>query len=210
MIVSADQTVREFAEQLASGSPTPGGGSAAAMAGGLAAALIAMVARRTLSKKRFADRAERMTKIADEASGYQVELLRLVDEDAEAYESVVAAHRLPKETPEQSARRDQEIQIAFGRAIDTPFRLSQRAVRLLELARDVIQNGNPAAAPDGGVAAFLASAALAGGMLNIRANLAEIADEEARLGIAKQAQALQTAAATLLEEIEATLGEAMR
>lgn len=210
MPVSADQTVREFAERLASGSPTPGGGSAAAMAGGLAASLIAMVARGTLSKKRFADRTERMAKIADEAGGYQAELLGLVDEDAEAYESVVAAHRLSRETPEQIARRDQEIQVAFGRAIDAPFRVSQRAVRLLELAREVIKDGNPASAPDGGVAAFLASAALAGGMLNIRANLAEVTDEEVRLGIAKQAQALQTAAATLLEEIEATLGETMR
>jgi formiminotetrahydrofolate cyclodeaminase len=209
MPVSAEQTVRDFAERLASAAPAPGGGSAAAMAGGLAAALVAMVARGTLGKKRFADRAEQMARIADEASGYQAELLRLVDEDAEAYEAVVMARRLPRGTPEEAERRAREAQLAVGRAIDTPFRLSQRAVRLLELAREVIREGNPASAPDGGVAAFLASAALAGGMLTIRANLAQVTDEEAGLGIAKQAQALQAAGGALLEEIEAALDQAM-
>jgi len=159
-----------FGDALASGAATPGGGSAAALAGSLAGGLVAMVARLT----------DGMAEIADEADGLRLDLLALVDEDAHAFDEVMAAFTLPKETEEQKATRSQAIQEGYRSATETPLRVCSSALRVLELAEQVAVRGNPNAVSDAGVAALLAETAVAGAALNARINLGSIKNEEYR------------------------------
>lgn len=168
-----------FGEALASSAATPGGGCASALSGSLAAGLVAMVAR-TTTGERFAEVAPRMEEAASEADGLRVELLGLVDEDAAAFETVMAAFRLPKETDAEKAARSAAIQEAYKAAAEPPLRVCRDALRVLELAAHVAADGNPNAASDAGVAALLAAAALEGAALNVETNLGSIKDEAYR------------------------------
>jgi methenyltetrahydrofolate cyclohydrolase len=191
-------SLTQFAEGLASKDPTPGGGCASAVAGALAAGLAAMVARTTAGSKKFADRAERMTGIAMEADHLRAEFLALVDEDARAFDQVMAAFRMPKETPEQQAARSQAIQEAYKAAAGPPMKVCTLSLRVLELCLQVAGDGNPSAASDAGVGALLAATALEGGALNVHINLGSIKDtafrseQEERVRVARsQGQALR-------------------
>jgi formiminotetrahydrofolate cyclodeaminase len=175
-----EMSLEKFSEVLASKEPTPGGGCASALAGALAAGLAAMVARTTAASKKFADRAEQMNAIAAEADRLRVEFLTLVDEDARAFDQVMAAFRLPKETPEQQVPRSQAIQQAYKAAVEPPMKVCTRSVRVLELALQVAEHGNPSAASDAGVGALLAATALEGAALNVQINLGTIKDEAFR------------------------------
>ncbi len=193
-----EMSLAKFCEVLASGQPTPGGGCASALSGAVAASLAAMVARTTAGSKKFADRAEQMNEIATEADRLRGEFLELVDEDARAFDQVMAAFRAPKETPEQQAARSQAIQQAYKAAVEPPMRVCARSFRVLELALQVAEQGNPSAASDAGVGALLAATALEGGALNVQINLGSIkdeafrADQEERVRVARsQGQALR-------------------
>jgi formiminotetrahydrofolate cyclodeaminase len=139
-----------------------------------------MVARTTAGSKKFADRVEQMNAIAEEADRIRGEFLVLVDEDARAFDQVMAAFRLPKETPEQQSVRSQAIQQAYKAAVDPPMKVCTRSVRVLELALQVAEHGNPSAASDAGVGALLAVTALEGGALNVQTNLGSIQDDAFR------------------------------
>jgi len=200
-----EMSLTKFSEVLASGAPTPGGGCASALSGALAASLAAMVARTTAASKKFADRAEQMNQLATEADRLRGELLVLVDEDARAFDQVMAAFRLPKETPEQQAARSRAIQQAYKAAVEPPMQVCTRSLRVLELALHVAEQGNPGAASDAGVGALLAVTALEGGALNVQINLGSIKDEafrttqEDRVRAAQaQGQALRDKALTMV------------
>jgi len=173
-------SLAKFCEVLASGQPTPGGGCASALAGSLAASLAAMVARTTAGSKKFADRAEQMNEIVTEADRLRGEFLALVDEDARAFDQVMAAFRAPKETLEQQAARSQAIQQAYKAAVEPPMKVCTRSFRVLELALQVAEQGNPSAASDAGVGTLLAATALEGGALNVQINLGAIKDDAFR------------------------------
>ncbi len=175
-----EMSLAGFSELLASKEPTPGGGCASALAGALAAALAAMVARTTAGSKKFTDRAERMDRIAAEADRLRLDLLALVDEDARAFDQVMAAFRMPKETPEQQRARSEAIQQAYKAAAGPPMQVCAQSLRVLELAVQVAEEGNPSAASDAGVGALLAAAALEGGALNVQINLGSVRDEAFR------------------------------
>ncbi len=166
-----------FADALASDAPTPGGGSASALAGALAASLVAMVARTTATSKAFADRADEMNEITGEADRLRDELLGLVDEDARAFDQVMSAFRLPKESPEQQAARSDEIQKGYRAAVQPPMLVCRGSLRVLELALQIAERGKPNAVSDAGVAALLAGTSLEGAALNVQINLASIKDE---------------------------------
>jgi methenyltetrahydrofolate cyclohydrolase len=180
-----------FGDVLASSAPTPGGGCASALSGALAASLAAMVARATAASAKFADRADEMNHAAAEADGLRSELLNLVDADAEAFEQVMAAFRLPKETPPEQAARSEAIQAGYRAAVEPPLRVCTHSVRVLELAVQVAERGNPNAVSDAGVAALLAAAALAGGTLNVEINLDSIKDEAFKAACAERVRAAQ-------------------
>jgi glutamate formiminotransferase/formiminotetrahydrofolate cyclodeaminase len=200
-----EMSLTNFSEVLASGAPTPGGGSASALSGALATGLAAMVARTTAASKKFADRAGQMNQVATEADRLRDEFLALVDEDARAFDQVMAAFRMPKETPEQQAARSQAIQQAYRAAVEPPMRVCTRSLRVLELALQVAEQGNPSAASDAGVAALLAATALEGGALNVQINLGSIKDDGFRNTQAERIRAAQAQGQALRDKVLATV-----
>jgi len=195
-----EMTLAKFADVLASGAPTPGGGCASALAGALAAGLVAMVARATAGNKKFADRAEWMNGIAAEADALRSDLLALVDEDARAFDQVMAALRMPKEISEQRTARSQAIQEAYNAAVQPPMKVCARSLRVLELALEVAERGNPSAASDAGVGVLLAAAAFDGGALNVQINLGSLKDVVFRATQEEQVRALQVQEQMLCEK----------
>jgi len=159
-------------DELASGSPTPGGGSAAALAGTLAAALVAMVARLTIGRKAYAGVEAQASGILAEAEQLRAELRQLVDEDALAYEGVSRAYKIPKNDP----GRVQAIDEALLAAARPPAEVVKRGRRLLALAQTIEQIGNKNAVSDARVAAMLAKTAIDGATENVNANLSGMTD----------------------------------
>jgi glutamate formiminotransferase/formiminotetrahydrofolate cyclodeaminase len=164
-------TLGDFLDRLASDEPTPGGGSAAALAGSLAASLLAMVAGISLrSKKRAADH-PRFREMADEARGLRAELDLAVEEDARAFEDLLRARRLPQGSDDESASRAEALRRATLGAALVPIKVARAALRLLELLLELAERGNPNAISDVGVAVRAAVAALEGAGYNVRINL---------------------------------------
>jgi len=170
---SAGPSLDGWIGELAGGAPTPGGGSAAALAGTLAAALVAMVARLTVGKKAYAAVETQAKNILAEADQLRGELRRLVDEDAAAYEGVSRAYKIPKDT----AGRAQAIDEALLAAARPPAEVVKRGRRLLALAQTIEQIGNKNAVSDARVAGMLARTAIDGATENVNANLAGMSDQ---------------------------------
>ncbi len=167
--------MKRFLEKLSSATPTPGGGSASALAGALSASLVMMVAGLTSNKDK--SKRKRMEGIRKKAVTIQKRLFRAIDEDSKSYESVLKAFRLPKNSEKERLRRIKAIQRAYRGATLPPQRVVQESLDLLEYSRRLISEGNPNAISDVGVAAFFADAACAGGLLNIGINLAGVAEK---------------------------------
>jgi len=163
-------------DDLASDAPTPGGGTAAALAGAIGASLAEMVAALTLSKEKFAPVHDVMRSIAERALLARAEFLDLAREDSEAYDAVVAARRLPKETDAQKTARGQAIEDANRRATEVPMRTAREAAALLAALPDLVEKGNPSALSDAGGAALLLEAATEGALLNVGINLPGMSD----------------------------------
>jgi glutamate formiminotransferase/formiminotetrahydrofolate cyclodeaminase len=161
-------------DELAGGAPTPGGGSAAALAGALGAALVAMVARLTIGKKTYAAVERRAREILAEAESLRAELRRLVDEDAAAYGGVSAAYKIPKE----DQNRGRAIDDALIAACRTPAEVARRAARVLELAIEIERIGNRNASSDARVGGLLAQTAIKGAVENIKVNVESISDKK--------------------------------
>lgn len=180
-------TLDAWLDELAGASPVPGGGSAAALAGVLAGALVAMVARLTIGRKAYAAADARAREILAEAETLRGELRRLVDEDAAAYAAVSAAYKVPKEDP----RRAQAIDAALLGAARTPLDVARRAARLVELAREIGAIGNRNARSDAKVGELLARAALAGAVENVRVNVTGMSEPATGRELLTAAEALQ-------------------
>lgn len=171
-----DLTVAEFTDILASEQPLPGGGSAAALTGALGAALAAMVARLTTGRARYAGHDAEMRKIRDAADGLRARLLAMVDADPRAYQEVMIAYQMPRETESQRAYRIQAIQAALRGAAEAPLEAAGLCLEVLELTAAVAAHGNRNAAGDTAVGALLAHAGLRGAAHNVRLNLALMHD----------------------------------
>jgi glutamate formiminotransferase/formiminotetrahydrofolate cyclodeaminase len=165
-------TLNAWLDELAAASPVPGGGSAAALAGVLAGALVAMGARLTIGRKAYAAAEPRAREILAEAETLRGELRRLVDDDAAAYTRVSDAYKIPKDNPS----RGRAIDAALLGASQTPLEAARRAERLIRLAREIATIGNKNARSDALVAEGLARAALAGALENVRINVASLSD----------------------------------
>jgi formiminotetrahydrofolate cyclodeaminase len=182
----ADLTVSAFTDALASADPTPGGGTASAVAGAMGAALLMMVAG--LQKTRGNNDEERATLSEARASLTSVRdrLLTLADTDTEAYNSVIAAFRLPKATDAEKAARKQAIQNGTRAATEAPLEIMRTTVEAATLARPVAQFGNANAASDVRVALELIEAAAAGASANVEINLSGLDDEAFRKSAADE------------------------
>ena len=177
-------TLDGWIEELAGAAPVPGGGSAAALAGALAAALVAMVARLTIGRKAYAVVEGRAKEILAEADRLRGELRSLVDEDAAAYTKVSEAYKIPKDDP----RRVPAVDAALLGAARTPAEVVTRAARLLQLAEEIGSSGNKNARSDANVAAGLARAALDGAVENVRVNVAALSDPGKGRDLLKQVE----------------------
>jgi len=175
-----DLTLREYTQRLSSGEPTPGGGSAAALAGGLAAALAAMVARLTISRKKYAEHEAEMQIVLDQAERLRNQLLALVDADTAAFQDLMAAYGLPKSDRQAVEQRQSAIQEALRHATDIPLATAEASIQVLNLAVQARERGNRHAAGDAVVAALLAHAATLGAVHDVRVNLQGLHDPEFR------------------------------
>lgn len=172
----ADLKVKEFTAQTASADPVPGGGSAAALSGALAAGLTQMVAGLTIGRKGFEGVENEMQRIVEEAAALREKCLGNIDQDSDAYAGVIEAFRLPKGSDLEKQARTDAIQKALQHASRVPLETAELAARIIYLAAQVVKKGNPNAVTDGAVAGMLARAAALGGVMNVRVNLASIKD----------------------------------
>ncbi len=168
--------VHEFADELSSDSPAPGGGSVAALCGALAAGLAGMVAALTWSKRGMEDARPRMKQAGDRAQALKGWFLLAVDRDTDAFNAVLAAMRLPRQTDAQQAARAQALEQANQNATRVPLEVLERSVECFELAQRVAEHGNPASVSDAGVAGAAALAAAEGAALNVRINVPSLTD----------------------------------
>jgi formiminotetrahydrofolate cyclodeaminase len=167
--------LKRFLEKVAADTPTPGGGSVSALAGTLSASLVAMVAG--LSSKKSGVKEGKMEQIRKKALAIQERLFRAIDEDSKSFDAVIKAFRLPRGSEKERLHRVRKIQKAYQNATVTPQVVCQQSIQLLEYSKILILKGNPNAMSDAGVAAFLADAALAGGLLNIGINLVAVTEK---------------------------------
>jgi len=196
-----------FLEALASGEPTPGGGSASAYSGAMAAALVAMVGRVTVGKKKYADKEAEIWPLIEEACELQEALRDAVTKDAEAFEAYMNARRLPRDTEQQKSDRIHAIQRASIKAAEVPLNVAQNALRVMQLALQAAEIGNVNAISDAGTAANLSRAAINGAGLNVRINLLGLEKEAdpARMlnelkNIEKQAEKIEAGLIGILRE----------
>ena len=197
-----DMTCRDFAEETASESPAPGGGSISAYMGALAAALGTMVANLSAHKAGWDDRWEEFSNLAEKGHTLQDKLLLLVDEDTEAFNKIMAVFAMPNSTPEEKTARSAALQDATVYATEVPLRTMATTFETYALLRDVAEKGNPASVSDAGVGAYAAFAAIGGAFLNVRINAAGIKDEEKKAKLLEEAQAIADASTKRFEEIE--------
>ena len=169
-----------FLDALASKEPTPGGGSAAAFTAAQAAALTAMVGRITLGKKKYADVQKEMDEIVCQADELREVLSELINEDAEAFDAVMRAYRLPKETEIHRQERESAVQAATFQAAQVPLRTCQEALKVMRLAVVATSKGNKNAITDAGTASALAVAAITSAGANVRINLQSLTDDSVR------------------------------
>lgn len=171
-----DKRVQIFLEELASSSATPGGGSAAALAGAMGAGLVDMVCRLTIGRKRFADVEDELRGVLNEAEALRLRLTDMADADTQAFDQVMAAYHLPKETRTEQAARRTAIQSALQVATQVSLETARACGTVVKLAAQVIEKINPNALSDAGAAALLAEAGLKSAQLNVAINLADIND----------------------------------
>jgi glutamate formiminotransferase/formiminotetrahydrofolate cyclodeaminase len=167
----AGMTLRDFADELASVSPAPGGGSVAALAGALAAGLAAMVPLLTVGRKGYAKARALMNETAAEAQGLKDMLLRAIDDDTAAFNALLETFRLPKATPEQEAARSAAVEAATRACIAVPLGVLERCPRIAELCLTCAAHGNQSALSDAGTGASLALACAEGAYYNVCINL---------------------------------------
>jgi glutamate formiminotransferase/formiminotetrahydrofolate cyclodeaminase len=202
--------LRQFCNETLSDSPAPGGGSVAALMGALGASLGGMVANLSAGKRGWDDRLTYFSDAAVQAQQLKDELLFLVDEDTAAFNKVMAAFGLPKDSPEEKAARTAAIQQANQYAAEIPLRVMQTAAKAYPLLAEMAASGNPASISDVGVGLLAVRACIEGAGMNVRINLSGLKDEAVKSSLASRVQELRTRAeeqfASALQVVEGKLG----
>lgn len=202
--------VNDFLEELASDSPAPGGGSVAALAGSLSAALTSMVSNLTFGKKGYEGKNELMEKTGVEAQQLKDGLLKTVDTDTEAFNKVMAAMKMPKKTDEEKAKRTKALDEANKEATLIPLSVLEKTIAALKLAAVVAKDGNQNSLSDSGVAAIMAKASAHGAYYNVLINLGGIEDKGWVKEIREKADKYLAEANKLAGEIEKSVLEKLK
>lgn len=174
----ADRTCIGFIEELASSSPTPGGGGAAAMAGAIGVALGAMVGNLTTGKKKYAAVQEDIERMLGEAEVLYKRLYDLIAKDAEGFEPLAAAYRLPKNTPEEAAYKEAVMQKELQNACDVPLEIMNCGISGLDLLEEMAEKGSVMAVSDAGAGAAILQGAINAASLNVFINAKSLKDRE--------------------------------
>jgi len=199
--------LNDFADLTASEMPAPGGGSIAAYMGALGAALGTMVANLSSHKRGWDDRWEEFSNWADKGAQYYKTLIQMVDEDTNAFNQIMEAFKLPKDTAEEKTARKNAIQSATKHAVDVPFKIMELAYSSMEVMKAMAETGLEASLSDAGVGALAAKAAVHGAYMNVRINLSGLedktfAEDRKKRGaeILEKAYALEKEIVTIVEE----------
>lgn len=200
-----NKTVKDYVAQVASKEPTPGGGSVAALAGSLGSALTAMVGNLTIGRKIYRELDDEVKKEMDdnfaELMNSIEKLNNIVDEDTKAFDKVMIALKMPKETEEEKAERSKAIQEGYKVALEVPLRCAEECLNVLQLQRIFADHGNVNAITDVGVGALLAVTGLEGAILNVKINLSSIKDVEFKNKIEEKINSLMTEGMKLKDEL---------
>ncbi len=200
-----DMTCTGFAEETASESPAPGGGSISAYMGALAAALGTMVANLSSHKAGWDDRWEYFSNWADNGMSVMNELLYLVDEDTAAFNKIMDVFGMPKGTDEEKAARAAAMEAATLYATQVPLRTMKAAYKAFDVVRAMAEEGNPNSVSDAGVGALAARSAVMGACLNVKINAAGLKDRAVADALVKEAEEIQAAAQKAEAEILAVV-----
>ena len=185
-----DQTIDAFLQQLSSKAPIPGGGGASALAGALSAALAHMVAALTVGKPKYAAVEAEMNELLTKAEALTDRFLALMDEDAEAFEPLSQAYRLPKETEAEKAEKSLRMEAALKSAVQPPIAIMETCAQALPLIALCAEKGSVVAVSDAGVAASLCRAALESASLNVFTNTQGMLDRAYAASLNARAKAL--------------------
>jgi glutamate formiminotransferase/formiminotetrahydrofolate cyclodeaminase len=194
-------SVKGFAEETASESPAPGGGSVAAVMGAFGAALSTMVANLSAGKRGWDDRWKEFSDWADKGQKVMERMLELVDEDTRSFNGIMDAMGMPKGTPEEKAARAEAMEAATLHAAEVPLQTMKTAMEVFPIARAMAADGNPNSASDAGVGALAARAAVRGALLNVKINAAGLEDKEAAARLIAEGEAMAAEAAKLEAEV---------
>lgn len=198
-----DQTITGFVEELASNSPAPGGGSTAALAGTLGAALSLMVCNFTVDNPKFTEVKEEISIVKEKGILLKNRLMKYIDEDTDAFAEVMKAYKLPKGTDTEKTIRSERIQEANKQATLLPMNVAKACIEVLELSIKVLTIGNPNTACDGAVSGVMAYAGFQGAILNAKINLHSIKDSAFNQDIRDKIKVLQDDADKIHRQIQA-------
>mgnify|MGYP002624893418 FL=1 len=194
-------SLKGFADETASESPAPGGGSISAYMGALGAALGTMVANLSAHKRGWDERWKEFSDWAEKGQEVMKELIDLVDEDTAAFDRIMEVFKMPKGNDEEKAARAAALEAATLYAAQVPLRTMKAALKALPIAREMAEKGNPASASDAGVGALAATAAVRGAQLNVRINSAVLQDKTAAAELNAEADAIAAEAMELQDQI---------
>ncbi len=195
------EPLQVYLDDAAANKPAPGGGSVSACAGALGAALVSMVCNLTRGREKFAGVEAQMITLVAASEAARGRLEQLLQEDTTAYNGVIAAYKMPKETAEEQAARSQAIQDGLIIAADVPLEICGVAVEVCRLSKVAAGLGNPQAVTDAGIGAILGEAAVVGAALNVRINLGSIKDQAYVQSAAARIDEIQAEAAALRAEV---------
>lgn len=177
-----EMTIKVFTDELSSNSPAPGGGSVAALCASISASLASMVFSLTVGKKLYNEYTDDVKNIItsslEKVNVMKTNFLKLMDEDTEVFNEVMAAFKMPKETDEEKKLRSARIQETYVAAMEVPLKTARESEKIFEFLKLAVAYGNPAALSDAGVGALLAMSALEGAILNVKINLGSIKNEK--------------------------------
>ena len=174
----ASLTIKGFLSELASSSPAPGGGSVAALTGALGIALSSMVCNLTIGKEKYADVQDEIKDVLKKSEKLRRELTKLIDKDTEAFNDVIKAFRMPKETEDQKEKRSNAIQRGYKTAAKVPLETAKTCEKILDLSMIVAEKGNKNSITDAAVSALMTQAGVHSAILNVKINLSSIKDKE--------------------------------
>lgn len=201
-----DLSVKDFVYETASSSPAPGGGAVSALAAAQGAALFEMVANLTINSKKYEDYHIEMKEIAKKCKIYEDEFLKSVDEDANSFNLVMEAFKMPKESEEDKIKRSAKIQEGYKKAAIVPFEVGKKAVELFDIAQVLVKKGNTNAITDIAVGVLNTKLAISGAFYNVEINLLSIKDkefvEDLKIKMDEILDDIETKADEILREVE--------